>query len=125
MTHSVTQPLDASKFIIRGVHLELTDALRRSAEGKIARLLRHNQHIIRIRIDLEFDKTRGSREQFIAKGHLEISGPDLIATVARDDGYKSLDLLMEKLDSLLRTRQGKRMEKRKNLSEGKAELPKD
>ena len=117
MTPSITHPLDASKFIFRGVHLDLTDALKCAAEDKVARLLRHNEHIIRIRIDLEFDKTRGAKEQFIAKGHLEIAGPDLIASVSSDDGYKSLDLLMDKLDGLLRARQGRRKDKRNHPSE--------
>lgn len=112
MTNSHPHPVDESKFIIRGIHLDLTDALRRITIEKAARLIRHNEHIIRIRIDLEHDKTRGAKDQFIAKGRIEISGPDLIASVHSEDAYKSVDLLVDKLDTLLRTRHGLRKDKR-------------
>jgi putative sigma-54 modulation protein len=102
----------ADRLIVRGIHLDLTDALRSAATDKASRLLRHNDHIIRVRVDLEYDKTRGIGDQFIAKGHIEIGGPDLLASVASDDAYKSLDLLIDKLDGLLRRRHGLHKDKR-------------
>jgi putative sigma-54 modulation protein len=102
----------AAKFIIRGVHLTLTDALRAAAVDKLSRLLRHSEHILRIRVDIELDKTHDVGAKFIAKGHVEISGPDLIASIASDDAYKSLDLLADKLDGLLRRRHGLHKDKR-------------
>jgi putative sigma-54 modulation protein len=123
MTHVNSHPIDETKFIIRGIHLELTDALRSIAREKAARLLRHNDHIIRVRIDLELDKTRGTKDQFIAKGRIEISGPDLIASVQSEDAYKSLDLLVDKLDGLLRERHGRRKDSRNHPHA--AELPSD
>jgi putative sigma-54 modulation protein len=126
MSHVTPRPVDAEKFIIRGIHLDLTDALRQIAAEKAARLLRHNDHIVRIRVDLELDKTRGAADQFIAKGRVEISGPDLIASVHSEDAYKSLDLLVDKLDSLLRARHGLRKDKRNHphATDLEAELPK-
>ena len=113
MTHTKKSPdSPAAHLIVRGVHLDLTDALRTAAAEKTARLLRHNDHIIRLRVDLELDKTASATGQFIAKGHIEISGPDLIASVASDDAYKSLDLLVDKLDGLLRRRHGLHKDKR-------------
>lgn len=110
--HSDTPASLAAKLILRGVHLEISDALRIAAAEKTSRLHRHNDHIIRLRVDLEHDKTRGIGDQFIAKGHIEIAGPDLIASVASDDAYKSLDLLVDKLDGLLRRRHGVHKDKR-------------
>jgi putative sigma-54 modulation protein len=95
--------LPAPKLLIRGVHLTLTDALRSALHTKAARLLRHEPRIERLRIDLEHDVTRG-RAVFVAKGHIEIGGPDLLATVAAEDGYKAVDLLIDKLDRLLHRR---------------------
>lgn len=112
MPHNKTEPLDETKFIIRGIHLDLTDALRRITIEKAGRLLRHNDHILRIRIDLELDQTRGAKDQFIAKGRIEISGPDLIASGQSTDAYKSVDLLVDKLDELLRRRHQKRVNTR-------------
>lgn len=126
MPHEKSAPLDESKFIIRGIHLDLTDALRRITMEKAARLLRHNDYILRIRLDLEHDKTRGAKDQFIAKGRIEISGPDLIASVQSEDAYKSVDLLVDKLDALLRERHGRRKDNRNHphSSELGAPLPK-
>lgn len=92
-----------AKILLRGIHLTLTDALRDALRAKAERLLRHEPRIDRIRIDLEHDATRG-RAVFVAKGHIEIGGPDLIATVASEDAYKAADLLVDKLDRSLRRR---------------------
>jgi len=92
------------RIIVRGVHLDLTDALKAIAEEKAARLLRHQDHIIRVRLDLEHDQTRAPRAAFVAKGHIEIRGPDLVASVASEDLYKSLDTVVDKLDRMLRKR---------------------
>ena len=102
----------AAKVLVRGVHLELTDALRAAATEKAARLLRHNSHIVRIRVDLELTRGHGVPDKFIAKGHIEIGGPDLIASETSDDCYKSLDQLIDKLDGLLRRRHGLRKDHR-------------
>jgi putative sigma-54 modulation protein len=93
-----------SRIIVRGVHFELTPALQTAAEEKAARLLRHEERIIRIRIDIEHDRRRNPRQAFVAKGHIEIRGPDLIASVDSDEPLTSLDILIDKLDGLLRKR---------------------
>ncbi len=92
-----------SKLLLRGVHVSLTEAMRESLHAKSERLFRHERRIDRIRIDIEHDATRG-RAVFVAKGHIEIGGPDLIASVAAEDAYKAADLLMDKLDRLLERR---------------------
>jgi putative sigma-54 modulation protein len=92
------------RIIVRGVHLDLTGALKAIAQEKAVRLLRHQEHIIRVRLDLEHDKKRALHQAFVAKGHVEIRGPDLLASVASDDLYKSLDQLIDKLDRMLRKR---------------------
>ncbi len=110
-----TAPTDlAEKVIVRGVHLEITPALRDHALGVAERLLRHSDHLVRVRIDLEHDHTRGVGDQFAAKGHIEIGGPDLIASVRSDDAYKSLDLLSDRLDRMLRERSRTRTDRRNN-----------
>jgi putative sigma-54 modulation protein len=112
----------ADRLILRGIHLPLTEALRQSIRTKVERLFRHEHRILRVRIDLEHDKTRGVGNQFIAKGHIEIGGPDLLASVASDDAYKSLDLLTDKLDGLLRRRAETFQDRRKKPRDNKAAL---
>lgn len=93
----------STKLILRGIHLDLTDAMKASIEAKAERLFRHEPSILRIRIGVELDH-RGSSRLFVAKGHIEIQGPDIQASVGTEDAYKSVDLLIDKLDRMLRKR---------------------
>ncbi len=112
MSNHPTPDNSSTPIIVRGIHLDLTPALRQAAADKCARLLRHEHGIVRLRVDLELDKTRGARDLFMAKGRVEIRGPDLLAHAASEDAYKSLDLLVDKLDELLRRRHQKRINSR-------------
>jgi putative sigma-54 modulation protein len=103
MINSNFRFLDASKFIIRGVHLDLTESLYRTAMEKAARLFRQDQRIGRISIDLEVDNSKGWSDRFIARGRLELDGPTLVASAHSENTYKALDLLVDTLDALLRT----------------------
>ncbi|HEX2862316.1 MAG TPA: HPF/RaiA family ribosome-associated protein [Lacunisphaera sp.] len=96
--------MDASKFIIRGVHLDLTESLYRAAFEKAARLFRLNPRIARVMIDLEIDQSRGPADRFIARGRIHLDGSEMIASAHSENTYKALDLLIETLDALLRTR---------------------
>ena len=90
---------------MRGVHFALTDALKTVGPRKRPSACSAiEEHIIRVRLDLEHDKKRALHQAFVAKGHIEIRGPDLLASVASDDLYKSLDQLIDKLDRMLRKR---------------------
>ena len=112
MTTASRPDSPAARVLVRGIHLVLTPALQEAARHKAEHLLRHEDHIVRIRLDLELDRTRGAKDVFIAKGRIEIRGPDLIAQVHSEDAYKSLDLLGDKLDELLRRRHQKRINTR-------------
>jgi putative sigma-54 modulation protein len=104
MSPSRNTVLADPRIIVRAVHFNLSEALQGAAREKAVRLLRHEERIIRIRLDLEHDQTRNPRHAFIAKGHIEIRGPDLIASVDSDEPQKSLDELIDKLDGMLRRR---------------------
>ncbi len=104
MSNPQKNPPTDSRIIVRALHFELTPALKTAAEEKADRLLRHEEHIMRIRLDIEHDKRRNPSQAFVAKGHIEIRGPDLIASAESDEPLKSVDALMDKLDVLLRKR---------------------
>jgi putative sigma-54 modulation protein len=91
------------KFIIRGIHLGISDPMKNLIEAKADRLFRHEPQILRLRVDVERDH-RGGPRRFVAKGHIELPGPDLQASVITDDAYKSAHLLIDKLDRMLRKR---------------------
>ena len=121
MSRSPRPSPSAPRVLIRGAHLELTPALKAAAEEKAARLLRHEARIIRVRLDLEHDQTRAARSAFVAKGHIEIRGPDLIASVASDSPAKSLDQVIDKLDRMLRKRATAAITRRQQLH--RVEIP--
>lgn len=97
----------SDKLIATGIRLTLTASLKRRISEKVTRLLRHEPRIDRVRIDLDHDKTRGVN-RFVAKGRIEISGPDLIASADSEDAYKAIDLLIDTLDASLRRRSKKK-----------------
>jgi putative sigma-54 modulation protein len=73
---------------------------------------RHEEQIVRIRVEIECDQTASKSDKFTAKGHVEIQGPDINISVRSDDAYKSIDLLVDKLDRGLRRRSRLRKVKR-------------
>lgn len=91
------------RLVIRGVHLWLTAALKSAIASKAERLFRHAPRIIRVRIDLDREHRNGA-PLFVAKGRVELHGPDLLASVISSDGYKSVDGLIGRLDRMLRRR---------------------
>lgn len=99
--------------ILSGSNIDLTNALKSIVQEKMQKLFDHESNIVRLRVDLAFEKTKGKESQFVAKGVIEIRGNDLISTVTSDDLYKSIDLLESKLDRMLRRRSRLRVLKRK------------
>jgi len=110
--------------IISGHNLDLTDALKKMVIEKVSKLFEHENHIIRIRVELEVGQARAG--EYLAKGLIEIKGRDLVANVSSDDLYKSIDLLESKLDRMLRRRSRLRVLKRKQPKgvDIPAEIPK-
>lgn len=98
--------------IISGHNLDLTAALKNMVIEKVSKLFEHENHIIRIRVELSVGQSKQINE-YMAKGLIEIKGKDLIANVSSEDLYKSIDLLESKLDRMLRRRSRLRVLKRK------------
>ena len=101
-----------SRIILQGIHVELTPALQNIMREKFSVLFRHNERILRVNIHLRKDQARGNNPHFSATGQVEISGPDLVATVQGGDAYEVLDGLVEKLDEQLRERHERRKDRR-------------
>ena len=92
--------------IIEGLHMELTEDLKGFVAEKAQKLFTHENRIIRLRIDLEHkaNQKRGKQESQCAKGTIEIDKMPLNVSVASDNIFKSIDLLISKLDRKLRRR---------------------
>ena len=101
-----------NELIVSGIHLELTPSLKFFVREKAQRLFRHEERIVRIRVDLECDRQQDVTNRFKAKGHIEIHGPDINATVEADECHKAVSELVDKLDRMLVKRHQLHKEKR-------------
>lgn len=90
--------------IVSGIHLELTPSLKTFVREKAERLFRHEERIVRLRVELECDRNEAVSAQFKAKGHIEIQGPDMNAVVQADECHKAISMLVDKLDRMLQRR---------------------
>lgn len=106
----------SNDMIISGHNLDLTDSLKFMIREKMQKLFEHETRIQRLRIEVEYNpNTTTKQDEFCAKGHIEIKGRPLIAHADSNDMYKSIDLLEQKLDRMLRRRSRLRVAKRKNV----------
>ena len=103
--------------IISGLHMDLTDALKSIVMEKTEKLFKHEESIIRLRIELESTTCSATRQnEFVAKGHIEMNGSPIVINEASNDLYKSIDRLIDKLDRGLRRRARLKLVKRKKTS---------
>jgi putative sigma-54 modulation protein len=93
--------MSEQEVIISGVHVDLTESLKAIVHEKARKLFNHDSKIIRVRVTLEMSKNRAHQDEFVAHGHIEIGGPDIEARAATEDLYKSIDLMVDKLDRQL------------------------
>jgi putative sigma-54 modulation protein len=89
------------ELIVSGIHLDLTPSLKTFVREKAERLFRHQERIVRIRVELECDRRQEVGTLFKAKGHVVIQGPEMNAIVQADECHKAVSLLVDKLDRML------------------------
>jgi len=92
------------ELIVSGIHLELTPSLKTFVREKAERLFRHEERIVRIRVELECDSKETVGARFKAKGHVVIQGPEMNAIVEADECHKAISMLVDKLDRMLARR---------------------
>ena len=95
---------NTQEVIVAGIHLELTPSLKTFVQEKSERLFRHQEKIIRVRVELECDAKQAVSHRFTAKGHIQIYGPDMNASVSADECHKAVAMLIDKLDRMLERR---------------------
>ena len=106
-----------NNLILSGLHLSLTDGHKEVVNSKMEKIFKHEEKIIRARIELERSSKSSSHEnEFVAKGHIELKGSTITISAASDNIYKSIDDLIEKLDRGLRRRSRLKKVKRKKSS---------
>lgn len=83
---------------ISGHHLEITDALRAYVNDKLARVVRHFDQIVDIRVLLAVDNAADKEKRQRAECHIHVKGNDVHAESHKQDMYAAIDDLMDKLD---------------------------
>ncbi len=120
--------MNEQAIIISGVHFDLSDRVKRIVTEKAEKLFNHDPQLGRLRVELEFDQNKrdGKQQQYIATGHIERHGPPMVAKVATDNIYKSIDQMVDKLNRMLRRQHRLAKVKRKDVHEVDipVELPK-
>lgn len=103
----VTLTVATDKIELR-CNAELSEAERTGAIEKLRRFARDRPEIARVYIDIEREVDSPPPAPFVAKGQIEIGGPDLLASVADRDPLTALEFLIENFDrQLLRRRLSK------------------
>ena len=106
-----------NNLILSGLHLTLSDSHKDIVSSKMEKIFKHEEKIIRARIELERStKSSSHGNEFVAKGHLELKGGSITISSASHNIYKSIDDLVEKLDRGLRRRSRLQKVKRKQSS---------
>ena len=90
--------------IVSGIHLDLTPSLKTYVHEKVGLLFRHAERIVRVRVELKYDSSNDVTGPFTARGHVTIHGPDLNCSVAAENCHEAVDLLVDKLNRMLRRR---------------------
>ena len=104
--------LHPHEVIVSGIHLELTPSLKTYVREKAERLFRHENHIVRLRVELECDRKHDHAHKFMAKARLELRGPDIVCSSESEEMHKSIDLLIDLVDQSLRRRHGQHKDRR-------------
>lgn len=107
--------MNTNAIILSGVHVEVTEALKLKVYEQLERLFAHEPRILRVRVELECERHASShRDEFLAKGHVEMKGRTFFVAERMDDLYAAIGSLSQKLDRKLRRNSRRRESDRKH-----------
>lgn len=79
---------------INGLNFDITDAIRSHVEGKLERIGRHADNLLKVTVTLSVDKLDNK-----AEAHVHVAGKELhVEQTDKTDMYAAIDVLMDKLD---------------------------
>ena len=90
--------------ILSGHHLLLTPAIESVTEKKCQKLVRHAPDAIGVKVEMTSEYDHTNSLLYTVRGEVKISGGPIVATGSSEDLYKSIDLMVRKLDQQLRKR---------------------
>ena len=110
--------------IITGLNMELTEAIKNMVHEKAEKTFEHDDHIIRMRVELEYDHHQSTHQREFTERPTQVRGNDHFASADTDDLYKSIDGLVQKLDRMLRRRSRLNKVRRKDNLRYTRQIPK-
>ena len=91
-------------FSITGKHVDITEAIRKHAEQKSAKLPKYYNSINQVEVIIDGRKSGNVSVEIIARGeHSKV----FIVTETGEDAYRCIDLAVHKLERQLRRKKGK------------------
>lgn len=96
--------------------VKLTPAIHGYVAEKIGQLEKYAMDLIGAHVVILHDNAKGNKHAFVVKVHLAVPGPDIHAEDRGHDLYQAIDLLVEKLETQLRHRKAKRVDKSREVS---------
>ncbi len=91
-------------FTITGKHIDITEAIRKHAEEKTAKLPKYYNSINQVEVIIDGSQGGKTSVEIIARGeHSKV----FIVTETGDDAYRCIDLAVHKLERQLRRTQGR------------------
>lgn len=87
---------------ITGHQLEVTDPIKEYIDSKFERIKRHFDQVLNVHVIISVEKVRHKSE-----ATMHIGGKDFFAESTEDHLYKSIDLLVDKLDKQIRRHKDK------------------
>ncbi|MHC4694226.1 MAG: ribosome hibernation-promoting factor, HPF/YfiA family [Planctomycetota bacterium] len=91
-------------FTITGKHINITEAIRKHAEEKTAKLPKYYNSVNQVEVIIDGNQGGNTSVEIIARGeHSKI----FVVTETGDDAYKCIDLAVHKLERQLRRKKGR------------------
>ncbi|MBO9542646.1 ribosome-associated translation inhibitor RaiA [bacterium] len=90
------------ELVIKGHHVEVTDALRDYADKKVGRVVRNVDGVIETQVELSVNKNPSVPDNQIVEVTLFAKGTVIRAEVSTESMYASLDLVADKLERQIR-----------------------
>jgi len=109
--------MNEKNILISGIHIHIHDGYKHHIHNKIKKLIKHQSKIDFFQFELEKDlHSKSHSKEYIAKGKMQIKGKFTCLSAQSDNMYKSIDLLIDKLDRSLRKHSRLKKFNRKILS---------
>ncbi len=95
------------QFIVKGQNIDVTEAIKKHAQDKLAKVVKHFDQILKIEVEFKVERNPSVNNSQEVEVIIFTKGPMIRASVATDDMYVSIDHVVEKLEKQIEKYKGK------------------